>query len=169
MEDKIPVVYCITLYKVLDKILYVDGSEKVDNPVERELPFNVKYKLQRNLDILLKDYIFYQSKRSELINKYGTKNEEGTATIVNDPDSIEKFKQELLEAINTLVEHTFKKFTPDEVNSITSNINITTNEMQIFIAYLVDDPELVNDIKKGIESLSETGEVKEETSEVSGK
>ena len=59
--------YSVALFTIVDKILYIGGSN-VGNPVERSLPFNVKYKLRRASDVLIKDYAHYEQFRTTLIN-----------------------------------------------------------------------------------------------------
>jgi len=161
--NSMSVVYGITLYRIIDRILYVSGSEGVENPVERDLAFNVKYKLQRNLDILLSDYLYYQKQRTELIKKYGETDDKDDSRIIVKPENKDAFTKELVESINKEVTHNFKKLTPEEVNSIKGDIDITTNEMNIFIAYLVEDPELVNDLKSSLEETFKSDKDTEDT------
>ena len=43
MDTKMTIGYSVSLFMIIDKLLYVNGSN-VESPVERPLPFNVKYK-----------------------------------------------------------------------------------------------------------------------------
>ena len=149
--------YSVALFTIVDKILYIGGSN-VGNPVERSLPFNVKYKLRRASDVLIKDYAHYEQFRTTLIKNLGVE-EEGKISVPE--DKMEEFKASMTEMMSTEVEHTFMKLKPYEVNEITDGIDITYNEMDLFISYLVEDDSLVNDLMTPIGEIR-TEEVKEE-------
>lgn len=148
MNNNIPILYSIALYKVVEKILFVGEIGGDKKPEERELPFNVKYKLQRNLDMLLKDYAFYESERTRLIQQFGVEKDD---KLVVPPEKNQEFKEELTKAIKIEVEHSFKRLTPEEVDNIKGDIGVSCEEMNLFIAYMVEDEELVNDLKSDIE------------------
>ena len=144
----IPIAYSIALYRVTEKLLFVGDTENSDTkPEERDLPFNVKYKLQRNQDMLLKDYAFYESERTSLIKKLGVKKDD---RLVVPEDKIEEYREELFKTIQIEVEHSFKTLTPEEVDSIKGDIKVTCEEMNLFIAYMVEDSDLVNDLGSDI-------------------
>ena len=167
-EIKMPIAYSVTLYTLLEKMLFVNNvvSQGGETPEERELPFNVKYKLHRNFDILLKDFSYFENNRNTLIRQYG---EEKDGRITVKPENIEEYREELLKAINIEVTHTFIKLTPEEVALISQNINVTTEEMNLFISFLVEDDNFIKDLqtevgteKKEI-AEEETAEATEET------
>ena len=163
-----PIAYSVTLYTLLEKMLFVNNvvSQGGETPEERELPFNVKYKLHRNFDILLKDFSYFENNRNTLIRQYG---EEKDGRITVKPENIEEYREELLKAINIEVTHTFIKLTPEEVALISQNINVTTEEMNLFISFLVEDDNFIKDLQTevGTEKKEvaeeETAEATEET------
>ena len=163
-----PIAYSVTLYTLLEKMLFVNNvvSQGGETPEERELPFNVKYKLHRNFDILLKDFSYFENNRNTLIRQYG---EEKDGRITVKPENIEEYREELLKAINIEVTHTFIKLTPEEVALISQNINVTTEEMNLFISFLVEDDTFIKDLQTevGTEKKEvaeeETAEATEET------
>lgn len=138
--------YSVALFTIIDKILYIGGSN-TENPVERSLPFNVKYKLRRTSDILIKDYAHYEQFRTTLIKNLGVE-EDGKISVPE--DKMEEFKASMTEMLSTEVEHTFKKLNPNEVDEITDGVDISCNEMDLFISYLVDDDSLVKDLMSPI-------------------
>ena len=79
MDTKMTIGYSVSLFLIIDKLLYVNGSN-VESPVERPLPFNVKYKLQRASDVLLKDYAHYEQFRTTLIKNLGVE-EDGKISV----------------------------------------------------------------------------------------
>lgn len=163
-----PIAYSVTLYTLLEKMLFVNNvvSQGGETPEERELPFNVKYKLHRNFDILLKDFSYFENNRNTLIRQYG---EEKDGRITVKPENIEEYREELLKAINIEVTHTFIKLTPEEVALISQNINVTTEEMNLFISFLVEDDNFIKDLQTEVRTEKkevaeeETAEATEET------
>lgn len=162
MDTKMTIGYSVSLFMIIDKLLYVNGSN-VESPVERPLPFNVKYKLQRASDVLLKDYAHYEQFRTTLIKNIGV---ESDGKISVPEERMDEFKESLSELFSTEVEHSFMKLKPEEVDEITDGVNISCNEMNLFISYLVEDDSLVKDLSTpiGDSTESETKE-SEETSE----
>ena len=162
MDTKMTIGYSVSLFMIIDKLLYVNGSN-VESPVERPLPFNVKYKLQRASDVLLKDYAHYEQFRTTLIKNIGV---ESDGKISVPEERMDEFKESLSELFSTEVEHSFMKLKPEEVDEITDGVNISCNEMNLFISYLVEDASLIKDLSTPIEGATES-ETKEseETSE----
>lgn len=149
--------YSVALFTIIDKILYIGGSN-VENPVERSLPFNVKYKLRRASDVLIKDYAHYEQFRTTLIKNIGVE-EEGKISVPE--DKMDEFRASMTEMMSTEVEHTFMKLKPSEVNEITDGIDVTYTDMDLFISYLVEDDSLVKDLMSPIGKVK-AEEVKEE-------
>ena len=81
-------------------------------------------------------------------------------------ERMDEFKESLSELFSTEVEHSFMKLKPEEVDEITDGVNISCNEMNLFISYLVEDDSLVKALSTPIEGATES-ETKEseETSE----
>ena len=140
--NKMTLGYSVTLFLVIDKILYVGGSN-VESPVERPLPFNVKYKLQRASNVLLKDYAHYEQFRTDLIRNIGV---ETNGMISVPEEKMEEFKASLSTMLTTEVKHSFKKLRPYEVEEITDGVEISCEEMNLFISYLVEDEDFIKDI-----------------------
>lgn len=130
----------INLYQIIKKMLFNYSDNHTE---ENKLPFNVKYKLQRAGVIFEQDYLLYESKRQELVKKYGTENDKGVSVVGDDKK--EEFENELKEFLNTDVEHSIIKFTPNELEGI--EVDISMSELEIFVSSLVDDPDFVNETK----------------------
>lgn len=158
----LPIMYSISLYKIIEKMLFVGDTEGDTKPEERKLPFNVKYKLQRNLDLLLKDYAFYESERTRIIKEIGR--EEGDKIVVPE-DKQKDFREELTKSLRIEVEHSFKRFTPEEVENFTEGVHVSCEEMNLFIAYMVEDEDLINDLNSDVVPVSKEGEDVPEVSE----
>lgn len=130
----------ISAFKIIGKVLLnPDGSE-------REIPFNIKYKLQRCKDVFEKDFRFFEAERVNLIKKFGI--QKGDQLMVPE-DKMQEFSMELMKVIKIKVEHTIKKLTPEEVEVIDIK-DATIEEVDIFTALLVEDKELVEDMNRPI-------------------
>ena len=152
MPIKLSIAASITLYKLIIRILMDDNGE------ERNLPFNLKYKLTNSKDLLEKDVYTYEVNRLELVKKYGVEEESGNIRVLD--ENIESFKESLKEILNQEVTHTFKKISPADVETITLD-GVSSEEISLFSVCLVDDPEYIEDLKAPIPTLNNTGEVEE--------
>lgn len=133
----IKIAYCVTLYNIVNKILFVDVPQG-EAPVERKLPFNVKYKLQKNMNLLVKDYAFFDSEKSRLIKEYGEEVDNG-ARIVVKSENIDEYKKEINKIMNMEVSRNFLTLTDKEVEDITG-VDAECSEMELFIEYMTDNP-----------------------------
>ena len=147
MADKITIAASVALCRVLEGMLFEADSDQFK---ETDLPFNVRYKIQRNLDLLTKDKAYFESERQNLIKKYGAKKEDEPSKIEVTPENMQDFQDDILKIMAIEVEHKFFKFTPEEVFLI-SDVKAQAYEMDLFIAYLVDDPDREEDLKTPIE------------------
>ena len=158
-EVKLPIAYSISLYNIIEKLLFVNGGvPAIDKTTlkERELPFNLKYKLHRNYDILLKDYSYFELQRANLVKQYGAE-EDGKITVKD--ENIEKYKQDLLKAINIEVSHSFIKLTQEEIDKMNFDINISSEEMNLFISFMVEDDTFLKDLQTPIDNVDVAKEV----------
>lgn len=132
-EKRIKIMYGVTLYNLLKKMLFVQADgDKVE---ERDLPFGVKYKLQKDFDIVAKDYSYFENERVRLVKEYGE--EDGDRVVVKD-ENIEEYKNELLAMMNKEVVHTFAELTEAEILSL-DGVKTECHEMELFIRYLTED------------------------------
>ena len=76
MKINIPRSAAVRLVESLQRILFVPGEDESSEPVERPLPFGLKYKLVTNYNSLATIAAEYDVKRKEIIKKYGVENEE---------------------------------------------------------------------------------------------
>lgn len=137
-DTKLTIGHSVALSNVIGKILY-----KEDATQERNLPFSVKYKLQRNADILLKDCSYFEYERAMLFKKLG-KIEEDKITIAE--DSIEEYDREITKLASMPVTHDILKLKLEEVESI-DDVNLNCHEMNIFVAFLVEDNALAKTLQ----------------------
>lgn len=139
----------IVLYKTLIKILLDENGN------ERDLPFNVKYKLLRAKNMLEKDALVYENERVSLIEKYQI-----TPSDIVTEETHKEFFDEIKKVLSIEVDHDFQKLTPEDVALLSIN-GIANDEVELFMVLLVDDPAFVNDLQTPISNLSSDGDVGE--------
>ena len=127
--EKVKNTFCVALYNILTKILFTKQEDKV---VERELPFNVKYKLQKDITIFANNIKDIEKKRIEIAKKYGEE-VDGKFTIKDE----ESFKTDLMNFLDEEKEYDVYCLTEEEIDNI-KDVNAECYEMELFINYLVE-------------------------------
>ena len=143
----------IALYETIDKFLYDE------NKVERKVPFSVKYKLLRDKDIVEKDVLFFNETRNSLIRRYGSEDEGGVYKVLD--ENVNIYREDVSKLLLTEIDHKFYKLTTDEVLQI-SNVDVPMENLRLFLACLVDDPDFVSEMNKKIEDPGLLSDKKEE-------
>ena len=156
----------IALRDIADKILYEkymtnDGTLAVR---ERKLPFRLKYRLGRNLTGIDKDVKWFNDNRTLLVAKCGEPSKDGTGVEITDPEKIEAFSKEINALLTAKTKHTVVRIDPSDLEVLTENLDISYDEIKLFIGFLSDEPELFKDLdmQYNIEVPTETPEEKEE-------
>ena len=147
MADKITIATSVALCKLLESMLFDVDSKSFK---ENDLPFNIRYKIQRNLDLLAKDKAYFEMERQNLIKKYGAKEENDPQKIKVTEENMQDFQDEILKIMALEVEHKFFKFTPEELFLI-KDVKAQAYEMDLFIGVLVEDPDREEDLNTPIE------------------
>ena len=139
----------IILSDVINLLLYTkktapDGKEYY---ADRELPFRLRYRLNKNRLLFEKDEREFQNYRLLALAKYGEPTEDGKNVIINDPHKQELFKEELGQILETPVTHSIFRLEPEDIDLVTdTDMNISEDAMALFIGYLTNDPELQKDL-----------------------
>ena len=141
MKINIPRSDILTLDKVLEKILFKFAENNGDNktaPVERSLPFGLKYKLVSNYNSLVTVASDYDTKRKEIIKKYGVENEETHEYSIQDEESKSKALDEITKMLaESVIVEVLKIFTKEieEVND--ESIELSTVDIILLQEFLV--------------------------------
>lgn len=161
----------IALRDIADKILYEkymtnDGTLAVR---ERKLPFRLKYRLGRNLTGIDKDVKWFNDNRTLLVAKYGEPSKDGTGVEITDPEKIEAFSKEINALLTTKTKHTVVRVDPSDLEALTENLDISYDEIKLFIGFLSDEPELFKDLDMQYNIEAPTGTPEEDKEEVKEK
>ena len=123
------------MYSVVEK----DGKKVV---VDRELPFRLRYRLNRNRTLLSKDVELFNKRKALLFAQYGEPTEDGENVTITNEENLEKYKQAMSDLLDKEVTHTFFTLAPEDLDMVKdSDILISPEAMSVFIAYMTDDEE----------------------------
>ena len=141
MKINIPRSAVLTLVEVLEKILFKFAENNGDNktaPVERSLPFGLKYKLVSNYNSLVTVASDYDTKRKEIIKKYGVENEETHEYSIQDEESKSKALDEITKMLAESVIVEVLKISTKEIEEINDeSIELSTVDIILLQEFLV--------------------------------
>ena len=141
MKINIPRSAVLTLVEVLEKILFKFAENNGDNktaPVERSLPFGLKYKLVSNYNSLVTVASDYDTKRKEIIKKYGVENEETHEYSIQDEESKSKALDEITKMLAESVIVEVLKISTKEIEEVTDeSIELSTVDIILLQEFLV--------------------------------
>ena len=155
------------MYSVVEK----DGKKVV---VDRELPFRLRYRLNRNRTLLSKDVEFFTKRQALLFAQYGEPTEDGENVVINNEENLAKYKKAMSDLLDKEVSHTFFTLSPEDLDMVKdSDILISPEAMSVFIAYMTDDEEVkksfrtvVNIVPNKEEKVTKEAEAPKATEEV---
>ena len=141
MKINIPRSAVLTLVEVLEKILFKFAENNGDNktaPVERSLPFGLKYKLVSNYNSLVIAASDYDTKRKEIIKKYGVENEETHEYSIQDEESKSKALDEIAKMLAESVIVEVLKVPTKEIEEVNDeSIELSTVDIILLQEFLV--------------------------------
>lgn len=141
MKINIPRSAVLTLIEVLEKILFKPAENNGDNktaPVERSLPFGLKYKLVSNYNSLVTVASDYDTKRKEIIKKYGVENEETHEYSIQDEESKSKALDEIAKILAESVVVEVLKISTKEIEEVNDeSIELSTVDIILLQEFLV--------------------------------
>ena len=141
MKINIPRSAVLTLIEVLEKILFKPTENNGDNktvPVERSIPFGLKYKLVSNYNSLVTVASDYDTKRKEIIKKYGVENEETHEYSIQDEESKSKALDEITKMLAESVIVEVLKISTKEIEEVNDeSIELSTVDIILLQEFLV--------------------------------
>ena len=141
MKINIPRSAVLTLVEVLEKILFKLAENNGDNktaPVERSLPFGLKYKLVSNYNSLVTVASDYDTKRKEIIKKYGVEDEETHEYSIQNEESKSKALDEITKMLAESVIVEVLKISTKEIEEVNDeSIELSTVDIILLQEFLV--------------------------------
>ena len=142
MKINIPRSAVLTLIEVLEKILFKPAENNGDNktvPVERSIPFGLKYKLVSNYNSLVTVASDYDTKRKEIIKKYGVEDEETHEYSIQDEESKSKALDEIAKMLSESVIVEVLKVPTKEIEEVNDeSIELSTVDIILLQEFLVE-------------------------------
>ena len=141
MKVNIPRSAVLTLIEVLEKILFKPTENNGDNktvPVERSIPFGLKYKLVSNYNSLVTVASDYDTKRKEIIKKYGVEDEETHEYSIQNEESKSKALDEITKMLAESVVVEVLKISTKEIEEVNDeSIELSTVDIILLQEFLV--------------------------------
>ena len=141
MKINIPRSAVLTLIEVLEKILFKPAENNGDNktaPVERSIPFGLKYKLVSNYNSLVTVASDYDTKRKEIIKKYGVEDEETHEYSIQNEESKSKALDEIAKMLAESVIVEVLKISTKEIEEVNDeSIELSTVDIILLQEFLV--------------------------------
>ena len=141
MKINIPRSAVLTLIEVLEKILFKPAENNGDNktaPVERSIPFGLKYKLVSNYNSLVTVASDYDTKRKEIIKKYGVEDEETHEYSIQNEESKSKALDEIAKMLAESVIVEVLKISTKEIEEVSDeSIELSTVDIILLQEFLV--------------------------------
>lgn len=141
MKINIPRSAVLTLIEVLEKILFKPAENNGDNktvPVERSIPFGLKYKLVSNYNSLVTVASDYDTKRKEIIKKYGVEDEETHEYSIQNEESKSKALDEITKMLAESVIVEVLKISTKEIEEVSDeSIELSTVDIILLQEFLV--------------------------------
>lgn len=147
----------LVLGDVTKMLLYKKVGEENGQPVyaDRELPFRLKYRLNKNKLFFDKDATMFNQRRLVALSKYGEPTPDGKNVVIKDPKKRTAFQKEISDLIDATVTHSLSTLSPEDIDLVEdTDMPISPEAMGIFISYMVDDPSLKEDVTFNV-TLSE--------------
>ena len=127
------------LSNIIQNLLFVEEG------VERKLPMNVKYKLQRNKDALTSDVSFFLKERHDLIIELGEQIDDEHTRVKE--ENMEEYEARFSKLIGIESEHSVLKLNPSDIDCF-ADVDASTEDIAVLMHFMVDDPMLEDDFKK---------------------
>lgn len=138
----------LLMSEITEKLLYTvadrDGEKVL---VDRDIPFRLRYRLNKNRVLFNKDVQFFNQQKLLYLAQYGEPTEDGKNVIIKDEHKLELYKAAISNLVDSKVEHTIMTLEPEDLELINdSDIKISPEAMTLFIGYMTNDPELEKDL-----------------------
>lgn len=137
----------LRLKKVCDDILFerdVNGLVR-----ERSLPFRLKYRLGKNMTHIDKYTSSFMQNQLYFKATFGTENPE-THEVELDEEGKKKFEQAIRLLLGTKVTINVTVLEPEDIELLTHNTSATIEDIRIFTAFMMNEPEFFEDINSRV-------------------
>jgi len=154
MSDNVEMTLGVSLLlgEITEKLLYkVESIDGKDVLVDRDIPFRLRYRLNKNRVMFKKDSEFFNQRRLLYLAQYGEPTEDGQNVVIKDEKNMELFREAVSNLVDAPVSHNLMKLNPEDLELVQdTDIKVSPDAMSIFILYLTEDEALEKDLKVDI-------------------
>ena len=147
----------LTIRDLADQILY---EKRVINDklvvTERALPFRLKYRLGKNLISIDRDCQLFDDQRIALMAKYGT--QAGDKFEIVGENNMKNYQRDLKTLLNYSTPHSIVRLEPEDIELLKDNTSVSLEDMKIFIAYMMNEPDVFKDLEVSLKVDYDKGE-----------
>ena len=142
----------MVLSEVTEKILYsIEEKDGKKVLVDRDIPFRLRYRLNRNRTMFNRDVQFFNREKLLLLAQYGEPSEDGRNVVITDEKKMEMYRDSISRLLDSKVEHSIMTVEIEDIEKISdSDIRISPDAMTLFIGYMTNDPELRKDLSSDV-------------------
>ena len=138
----------LRLKRVCDDILFEKNASGI--VTERNLPFRLKYRLGKNMTYIDKYSSSFMQNQLYFKATFGTENPE-THEIELDEEGKKKFRQAIRLLLGTKVTINVTTLEPEDIELLTHNTAATVEDIRIFTAFMMSEPEFFKDINSQVD------------------
>lgn len=138
----------LRLKRVCDDILFEKNKE--GKVVERSLPFRLKYRLGKNMTYLDKYASSFLQNQLYFKANLGVENPE-THQVELDEEGQKKFEYALKLFLGKKVTINVTTLEPEDIELLTHNTSISVEDIRIFTAFMMNEPEFFKDINEQVD------------------
>lgn len=155
MAESVTITFAAAL--VLDSVMQEILYDKVKTPdgtivkVERDLPFRLKYRIEKNKAYIDKDVEDFNRYKLQLLATYGESDEIGQNVIIKDPEKKKLFIQSMNNVLLKQITHPISKIDPADLESLNHTTGLSYDEFKVFIGYMCDEPEFITALNTEID------------------
>lgn len=154
MSEKLEMTLGVSLLlgEITEKILYkveeVNGEKVV---VDRDVPFRLRYRLNKNRVLFNKDAQAFNQRKLMLLAQYGEPSEDGQNVVIKDEGKMTLYREAIGTLIDSTVEHNIMTLEPEDIELIKdTDILVSPDAMTLFIGYMTNDPEFDREISSEV-------------------
>lgn len=141
------------LTSVIDELLHEKYIDKDGNPAtrDRDLPFRLRYRLSRTALALEKDSQIIENAKLYYMADLGEPTEDGKNVAIKDPDKLKEYERRLYALLSHKVKHSVMKTEMEDLDKITSNVDVPANAIKLFVCYMTRDEDLIKDLEQEVD------------------
>lgn len=161
----IPVKMIYVISQIIDTFLHktIKRDDGTEVTIDRDLPFRLRYRLERNLDPLRKYMVQVESTKTVCLAKFGTYDEETQSVKLEGDEAKKAYMTKFKELMNLDIDLEIIPIEEEDLDLIEGlKVEEISNDMiRVLINYMIGDQPLLTDLAEKLDiNIKETENVK---------